>query len=120
MLPMPLYRGFNYRGPRSTLVQEMIQNKLFEMAKDSPFDYEKPKFDKKDKDLLLGTLKISSLLAWASAARDHDIVTCMLQHKEDFVSRVVTQSGRSLGGSPGLTHSGMLHTKGMLKLFRSS
>jgi hypothetical protein len=83
--PNVSYRGFKYRGPRSTLVQEMIQNKLFEMAKDSPFGYEKPKFDKKDKDLPLGTLKISSLLAWASAARDHDIVTCMLQHKEDYV-----------------------------------
>ena len=33
--PNVSYRGFKKRGPRSTLVQEMIQNKLFEMAKDS-------------------------------------------------------------------------------------
>ncbi|KAG0553851.1 hypothetical protein M758_12G046800 [Ceratodon purpureus] len=90
------FKNPRYRGPISILVQEMIEDDedmlLDKVHPHLNFEYVKPKHDKKGNHL--GTLRVSSLLAWASAANDGDFVKSILEHKKEYIKRDECDSKR--------------------------
>lgn len=82
------FKSFKYTGTIGVLFQETNTDDnrmLLENDQDAQSDkYPKPKFADNKKDVQLGTLKYTSLLAYASAVNDHIFVMWILKSKVEY------------------------------------